>query len=99
MTEGPPMANNIWEPDPQKRWERDTRQWWGWLVMASVLPLIPLLPVWEARFMGVLYGLLAVVIAFHAGFFYNDRLRQLGRERGFFPKLRRPPSHEPSADA
>jgi hypothetical protein len=57
---------NLWESDPQKRWERDTRQWWGWLAIGLVTvvvmpflfgPIYPALPL-------VAFGLLALLATF-----------------------------------
>lgn len=92
---------NFWESDPQKRWERDTRQWWGWLASGIVAAVSLAFFVWKytlidfAAFgfvLAAVFGFAAVLGSFQAGFFYNDRLRQLGKTQGFLPKLRRPPS-------
>ncbi len=90
----------FWERDPQKRWEQNTRQWWMWLSIgvATATITMPLLARYT-RFGIIGFGLLAVLVAFQAGFFYNDRLRQLRKTSGFLPNLRRPPneSHPPQA--
>lgn len=92
---------NFWESDPQKRWERDTRQWWGWLAIAIVGAIFLPFFIWKYTLVGAaalgfvgaaVLGLVALLGSFQAGFFYNDRLRQLGKTHGFLPKLRRPPS-------
>lgn len=89
----------FWERDPQKRWARDTREWWLWLSIGLVgVIAIPFVFGKYSPLGSVLYGLVVVLVTFQAGFFYNDRLRQLGKTRGFLPKLRRPPSEHSSEE-
>ena len=67
----------------RQSWERNARWWWANLVLAVAATIAAVL--WDLD--GVAF--VAVVGAFAAGFFYNERLRLLGR-RSRLPGYRRP---------
>ena len=73
-------------PFSEKRWHQSTQLWSATLFAAALWVVITAIsPNWFA----VLYGALSLFLAFSAGFFYNERLRLLGR-RSRIPALRRP---------
>ncbi len=74
----------IGTPSSPRAWEQSLRFWWlGPAIVAALILGLSALSMFGDTVMGVWMALPFLPVTFWAGFFYNERLRALGRRPRF----------------